>query len=424
MAGGHAKGPRWAWMAVADDLTGAADLAGNLARPARPVRVSASPAALREGGASAVLDAESRFLPPAQAYRAVHQAWNRLPAPAGPSLRFQKIDSTLRGQVGPEIEAMVSANQAPWVAVLPAYPSFGRTVEGGRLKVHGRPLSTTEYAQDPLSPARVERVPALFPRGLSAHAGAALVQRGRGALAAWLRRRPKRARFISFDCREDRQVQAIAEACLDAGARHFAGASALGAALALAVHGPPQAPKPPRGPYCLLLGSVSQRAFDQLGAAQRAGLAWEPLWRRQGGRWAGLSPQARRSLRRRLSHGESVALSSLESRGAWAQWLGEGRRRGVPAALWAERSLGAVVHDALALGRGLRGFQWFVAGGHSLALFMAGAGLDRLTVLGQLQPGVPLSLAEGPKGSAWLASRPGGFGDVEALKRLVARVSR
>lgn len=410
------------WLAVADDLTGACDLAGNLARPGHAVNVSADPVALRGWHGSAVLDAATRFMAPAQARAAVQRAWQRLPDPRGPRLHYQKIDSTLRGQPGAEIEGFLQATGAPWVAVLPAYPSLGRRVLGGELQVHGQGLMQTEYARDPLSPARGASVRALFPRGSSAHAPLALVRRGAGPLAAWLRRRPLQARFITFDCMDDMHLRAIAGACLAAGARHFAGASALGAALARRLSGPPSPPRPPRLPALLVLGSLSATAFAQLQQGSRDGrFVWEPRLRRHPRGFRALPPARLRALRRLHSQGAAVALSSLASREDLAPWHAEGRRLGLGPQELAARSLKALAKAALAVGGPLPKALWFLAGGHTLESFCRQAGLNRLQVQGQIQLGVPLSLAQGPGAQAWIASRPGGFGGPDDLAHFVER---
>lgn len=414
-----AAGRQQRWMAVADDLTGAADLAGNLARPGLPLRVSGSAQALRADDGSRVLDAATRFLSARAARQAVIAAWTRLSAPRGPILRYQKIDSTLRGQPGAEIEGFVSATQAPWVAVLPAYPAFGRHIRGGRLMVRGQPLLRTEYARDPLSPARTENVSALFPAGTSIHAGAALLRRGPRALTAWLLQRSRNRRFITFDCEDDAQLRCVAEASLAAGCRHFAGASGLGAALALRLHGPLSFVKRPSVPLCLLLGSLSATAFEQLARAQKAGLHWFPVRRFEKSRWVGLNRRELTGLQRRHRQGSAVALSSLASRQDLSAWLAQGRRKGYAAPTWADRSLRDLARQGLSLAGSLRACLWFAAGGHTLASFLEVAGLNSLQVQGLLQAGVPLARAQGPGGEAWVASRPGGFGGPDDLLRLI-----
>jgi uncharacterized protein YgbK (DUF1537 family) len=407
------------WSAVADDLTGAADFAGQIARPGVAVSVGTSLAALRGVRGPKVLDAATRFLDAPAARRAVERAWRSMDEPAGAQWRYQKIDSTLRGNPGAEIEGFLQATGAPWIAVLPAYPSLGRQVLGGTLRVHGRPLLRTEYARDPLSPAREERVSGLFQPGLSGHAPLRVVRRGSRGLGAWLRRRPARARFISFDCGTEADVQAIADACLSSGCRAFAGASALGAALAVRLSGPSVPVAPPPLPWLFLLGSLSQSAFAQLSYAQAEGLlAWCPVYRPDGRRWSGPGAAEQRSLRSALKQGRAVALSSFRRREDLAAWQREGRRRHQSPEAWAEASLRRLIRAGLSLG-GARPVLHFAAGGHTLSTLLEARGLERLQVLGTIATNVPLSLASGPGGNAWVASRPGGFGAPSALAELL-----
>ncbi len=51
---------------------------------------------------------------------------------------FKKIDSTLRGPVGAEIQAAMTAAGASIAIVAPAFPAMGRIVERGTLRTTGR----------------------------------------------------------------------------------------------------------------------------------------------------------------------------------------------------------------------------------------------------------------------------------------------
>ena len=64
----------------------------------------------------------------------------------------------MRGHPGVEIGAAAEASGARLVVVTPAFPATGRTVEDGRLSVHGLPLSETEVGRDPLSPVATSLV--------------------------------------------------------------------------------------------------------------------------------------------------------------------------------------------------------------------------------------------------------------------------
>lgn len=71
---------------------------------------------------------------------------------------YKKIDSTLRGNIGSEIEALFEIFSFEIALVVPSYPENGRTVIEGNLFVHNIPLDKTEIASDPKSPIRESNV--------------------------------------------------------------------------------------------------------------------------------------------------------------------------------------------------------------------------------------------------------------------------
>ena len=107
---------------VADDLTGACDTGALFAGEA-PVPVSVWPAA-PPAAAVRTLDTESRGATGAEAAARVAGA----PALAPAERYFKKIDSTLRGHVGLEIDALMRATASDSALVCPAFPAQGRVV--------------------------------------------------------------------------------------------------------------------------------------------------------------------------------------------------------------------------------------------------------------------------------------------------------
>lgn len=65
----------------------------------------------------------------------------------------KRIDSTLRGNLGSEIDALLDALGGDYTAItVPAFPQSGRIVCGGYMLVNGVPLHKTEAAIDPKTP--------------------------------------------------------------------------------------------------------------------------------------------------------------------------------------------------------------------------------------------------------------------------------
>src|SRR5437867_2940050 len=128
---------------LADDLTGACDT-GALFAAKHPVPVTVWPRTPVPAVARAV-DTETRGLDgPTAAQRAAAAV------AAAPAARiFKKIDSTLRGHVGPEVDALIRATGATGVLLSPAFPARGRTVVERMLMIDGVPIVETAFRRDP-----------------------------------------------------------------------------------------------------------------------------------------------------------------------------------------------------------------------------------------------------------------------------------
>ena len=75
---------------------------------------------------------------------------------------YKKTDSTLRGNIGAELGALVGAASGAPVLYVPAYPRMGRTVRDGCLYVDGVPVGATTFGKDPLNPVAESHIPTLL----------------------------------------------------------------------------------------------------------------------------------------------------------------------------------------------------------------------------------------------------------------------
>lgn len=152
---------------IADDLTGANDTGVHFAK--RGIGTFVTPDvdvefdALPEGISVLVVDTETRHLPAADASRCVGQVAHRAKV-AGVAHIYKKTDSTLRGNVGAELEAAMKACGARRLAFIPAYPKTGRTTVAGRQYVNGVPLEESSFGRDALEPADESYVAAILKR--------------------------------------------------------------------------------------------------------------------------------------------------------------------------------------------------------------------------------------------------------------------
>ncbi len=140
---------------VADDFTGALDTGIKFAGRGVPTRVITDPEADfgRDWGDAKVLvlDAETRHLPPLQAYDIVYRAVTRAVACGIPNL-YKKTDSALRGNVGAELTAFMRAAGCRALPFLPAFPQIGRVTRGGVHYIDGKPVAESVFGADPFEP--------------------------------------------------------------------------------------------------------------------------------------------------------------------------------------------------------------------------------------------------------------------------------
>jgi uncharacterized protein YgbK (DUF1537 family) len=144
---------RLPFIVIADDLTGAAELAA-LAHQAglRAVVLTEAP---RRAIATDVIvcDSGTRLATPAVAARKVGQLARRLRAIPNAGI-FKKVDSVLRGNVMAEIEACMEALDLPRTLLVPCNPSLGRIINNGRYFIAGVPLHRTDFAREPHHPRK------------------------------------------------------------------------------------------------------------------------------------------------------------------------------------------------------------------------------------------------------------------------------
>lgn len=129
---------------VADDLTGANDSGVQCAQYGyRPsVAVNARDTSAFVHKEALIIDTDSREMTSEEAYRTVKEAVRPFAA-SSPKLLYKKIDSTMRGNIGTELDALYDAFSPDFILINPAYPENGRTVVKGDLYVNDKALKET-----------------------------------------------------------------------------------------------------------------------------------------------------------------------------------------------------------------------------------------------------------------------------------------
>jgi uncharacterized protein YgbK (DUF1537 family) len=144
---------------IADDLTGGADTGAQFAKRG----LSTLLISFKEGSHIdfsqfrerdvLVVNTDSRGLNPDKAFSLVSgllQSYDRELFP----IIYKKIDSTLRGNIGYETDAILEETNISMGFMTPSFPEQERTVVDGVLMVRGKPLSLTEASSDAAAPVR------------------------------------------------------------------------------------------------------------------------------------------------------------------------------------------------------------------------------------------------------------------------------
>ncbi|QKV96426.1 four-carbon acid sugar kinase family protein [Streptomyces sp. NA02950] len=155
-------------LVVADDLTGSNATGALFARRGLRAVTVGDPAQVPRYADRVdvlVVNTASRHLPGEDGYAAVRAVADAADAV---SLVVKRVDTTLRGNPGRELDAVIDSltTRHPGgpvkVLAVPAFPDAGRTTVGGLHLVDGVPLNRTAVARDPFDPVRHSRVAAVL----------------------------------------------------------------------------------------------------------------------------------------------------------------------------------------------------------------------------------------------------------------------
>ncbi len=408
---------------IADDYTGASDLANTLTRQGlrtvQTIGVPSDDLALPEVDA-VVVSLKSRSIEAGLAVQRSRAAEAWLRGRGADHVLFKicsTFNSTDAGNIGPVMDALRADCGDNIVLVTPAFPETGRTVYMGNLFVGSVPLNESPLKDHPLNPmhdSNLVRVLARQSRNKIALVALADIARGPDAV---------RARLADFaaqgfgaaiaDAVFDRDLETIGQVALDHRLSVGASGIGLGVARALVASGRVKpnaesttAEAPIGGPAACLAGSCSQATLQQIASAEAvmAVLHLDPDQVVAG------SGEARRALawaRDRLKQGPVlIASSSTPDQVAALQ-----ARHGREAAGHAIEQAMADIAEGL-VQAGVR--RLVVAGGET-----SGAVVDRLKIPGflvgaEIAAGVPVLRAVGAKqGEMLLALKSGNFGGAE-----------
>jgi uncharacterized protein YgbK (DUF1537 family) len=402
---------------IADDLTGATDLANTLVRQGmRTVQIIGVPAAddPPPEADAIVVALKSRTIPAAEAVAMSRAALAWLRAAGAEQHLFKycsTFDSTDRGNIGPVADALLADLGEDFTIACPAFPENGRTVYLGHLFVGRAPLSESSMRDHPLTPmtdANLVRVLGRQTRGRVDLVPYAIVRQGPEAIARELARlRTAGVTHAIVDAVDDRHLFDIGAACAELGL--IPGGSGIALGLPenfrrkgrLRTTGHADALLAVPGYAAVIAGSCSTATLAQIERFQREGpaLAIDPLALGAG------EPLVRRALdwaRERLASGPVLIYASAPPDDVARIQERLGREH---AGEMIEQALAEIATGLVA--EGVR--RLIVAGGETSGAVVQRLGVKALRIGPQIDPGVPWTATIGEPSLA-LALKSGNFG--------------
>ncbi len=143
-------------LVIADDFTGAAEIAGIGLNHGLKVVVQTD-LKISSDADMVVISANTRSLTRHAAVEKMKQLSETLKW-VDFNFIYKKIDSVLRGHIVAELQAQMEVMNLKNAIIVPGNPLLGRTTVNGKLFVNGRQLSETEFAIDPHFPAKSSNV--------------------------------------------------------------------------------------------------------------------------------------------------------------------------------------------------------------------------------------------------------------------------
>ncbi|MDB5377443.1 MAG: hypothetical protein JWR00_1889, partial [Rubritepida sp.] len=400
---------------IADDFTGATDLASTLVRQGMSaVQVIGVPDGPLPEADAVIVALKSRTIPAAEAVAQSLAACEALLAAGARQFLFKycsTFDSTEEGNIGPVAEALLKRLDGGFAIACPAFPTNGRTIYQGHLFVGGALLNESGMENHPLTPMRDANLVRVLSLQTEARVGLvpfAVVEQGANAIRRDFHRLRDAGHGYAIT---DAHLMALGEAC----ASHALITGGSGIAMGLPENfrragllpARPNAGTLPEvgGLAAVLAGSCSRATLGQIGVARDhvPTLELDALATPDA---ALLAAQAKAWMAGKLEAGRPVviAASAPPDRVEALQ-----KKLGRDAA-------GALVEEAMAeiaealVAAGVR--RLVVAGGETSGSVVQRLGVRSLRIGAEIDPGVPWTHAtpdSAPQGML-LALKSGNFG--------------
>ena len=420
---------------IADDFTGATDLANNLVRAGMRVlqTIGVPVAAVDVEVDAVVVSLKTRTIAPADAVEQSLKACAWLQAQGARQIYFKycsTFDSTAQGNIGPVIDALMDALKTDFTIATPAFPDVGRTVFKGHLFVGDVLLSESGMQNHPLTPMQdpnLLRVLAPQTKHAVGLIDYAVVAQGADAVRARIAALRQQGIGVAIvDAISNADLYRLAPALADMPLVTAGSGVAIGLPANFSIKPNSQAAElpPVSGPKAILAGSCSRATNAQVAhfvAQGGASYTLDPLSLAKGADALDAAVQQVLAWARPKLGEQPVLIYSTAS--PEVLQVVQGRLGVEQAGQMVEAVLAKIAQGLIEAGVD----QLIVAGGETSGAVVQALGMTQLQIGSQIDPGVPWCAGRSLTSGQWMhiALKSGNFGREDffthAFKRMTAQ---
>ena len=393
------------YLIVADDFTGANDTGVQMKRRGLATNVMFAGKKIPADGSSVVIDTESRGMTGEEAKTATATAVADVDFPSFKYV-IKKVDSTLRGNVAEEVQAVDEAYGSELVIFAPALPDLDRTTVGGVHMLKGVPITQTELAKDPKKPVKEDNLAkileAVYEEKVT-YVSLEEIRDGRICLEG--------GRLFTFDAVKNSDLQAVIRAAIATGKKVlWVGTAAMADNL--------MEMENKTYPALAIAASVSSVTCGQIKAAEAAGVALiqVPIHRILSGE-EGTSGYVDAVVESLQAGRDTILLSSSSyDRSELALSEAEGKKKGMETwqvSEYVQGLMGAMAKEIFARAQ-VAGV--FLTGGDTAMGVLGTMEADGSAILSEIAVGIPMMrVVGGTMDGMKVVTKAGAFGKEDAI---------
>ncbi len=406
---------------IADDLTGAIEAGVQLSKCGITASIAIDPDTdlkpilVNENITVLVVNTESRHLLPKEAATRIRGVFQSV---GGKGIKwfYKKTDSTMRGNIGSELEAFLKEIHQSVLPYIPAHPKLKRFTRDGYQYIGDTLLHQTSFANDPHEPRKESFVPGILKKQTDIEICLSEPNESESEISGSLKRR-----ILVFNCRSESDLKNIGENILkNKWQKAIAGTAGFVEILPdlLSLRTSKINFGNIGGPILFVNGSINVVSLRQVDYAKAKGVVtilFSPqILSAEDFKISSDFLQIKEKIKTEFQFGRNVIISTTDSR-----YLGNSvPLKNMNSKLFSKK-IGQIIAALLQV---IHVNTLCVFGGDTLMSIMRETGAGVIEAKTEILPGVAYTKTSLHSGEICLLSKPGGYGEENGIVEIINRV--